>query len=100
MSLSRRRANAALAGLFGVVSAVLVLVACGSDDEGDGAAKKNLAGSTAFVPVEAPSQQPIPPGAGPAPPAPDNGSSGGGMDAAQDTNPPADSGGSNDSGGG
>ena len=102
MAFSRRRANAALAGVVGVASAVLVLVACGSDDEEDGAAKKNLANSTAFVPAEAPT-----PGAGPAPPAPDNGSSSGGssggssgqMDAAPDTSPPADSGGSGDSGG-
>ena len=107
MAFSRRRANAALAGVVGVASAVLVLVACGSDDEEDGAAKKNLANSTAFVPAEAPTQPPIPPGAGPAPPAPDNGSSSGGssggssgqMDAAPDTSPPADSGGSSDSGG-
>lgn len=74
----------------GAACASIALLACyaGTDDDGTTGTRTP---TSAYVPTEAPSQNPVPPGAGPPPPGPED---------PPDPPPPGDSGssGGNDSG--
>lgn len=60
-----RRTHAALPLLaLGVVSAAVPL-ACGSSSEGESSSSSGSSSPTSYVPGEAPSQNPLPPGATP-----------------------------------
>jgi len=74
MGARNRASRLFAAAIFGVTGAGLVLVsACytAPEDEASTAKKRTPAGSTIFVPAEAPTMPPIPPGAGPPAPGPD-----------------------------
>ena len=49
---------------------LLALAACGGDDDEGQDAKGTQGAATQYVPAEAPSMPPLPPGAGPPPPRP------------------------------
>jgi|GEM_PF-6857050 len=72
--------------LLGLGSLLVAFVACGGDESEDGEGKNNAAETNGqYVPAEAPSMPPLPPGAGNRPPPPPPTSTG-------TTPPPQDSG--------
>ncbi len=72
MAASKTIRGASAIAALSVILAAAAFLACGSSDgEGDtGFGSSNVDG-TQFTPVEAATQPPLPPGAGPAPPGPD-----------------------------